>query len=966
MDNKIISSTQLIEIKEQAKNKAIVKEYNDLNNSLIQLTQKVAEHHEVSQLKNVDYQEEEKYDELNESLSLLNQSLVTSKKAEKIINHAMAVNELSQLMDVDSLDDNDEEEESLFDRQASKLASDAVDEFSQNDFQKMDTLDLDNTQIDTPNDLIEPIQDKVKKQEFTGFNLSSVNRIVFRPDVDEFRDKLKNDRLVHKEVETINQQTQNIAREKAQTKASTGFNFASGKKVILNAAVVDEFRNKFGNDSLVHEEVQANDQEILKKIVKNVQTGALTGFNFASGKRVILNPAVVDEFRNKFENEKDETTEATDQQIEENKKDNVEIKVSEVKSFTGFNLASGKNINLNTASVNKFKEIFEKDTMEVDNEEQIADCQIEVNKENTKRKFEEIQELSVEGNVTKKPKRTVSSPNLNIRSFRNVSKIKRSEDISFDFDTPEKSVLQEQQKQQGNDIKTEDKSTPSRTSTVFNAKKLLQSSFAPSFSSSPFVNASKLRKKKLEFNNELVDHNSTLKNDSISNDLMDKENVNDLKCSTSKTPFRRNFKLQNNDDINAAVFSPIPSSSSDANSIKTWPKNNCDEFATPQSSKGKRKLNRRKSELNLSGIKEKIEVDDFTHSDVFHLCIFEDTFNVRDDLKQKRKIAFEEQSTYIENKPSEDKRPMTGTLFMMKQSKNRQSIYEHFKVDKLLEKRIHSTPFDDSIYYIFTNSIHYNLFNNTIFLTFGDNVKCILDSYSCITYKQIKNGFLSSLGVDASLLHEKWFENAYKMIFYKLAQMENAFANVNKFDVLTIENILLQLKYRYDREIDRAERPALRKICEKDEQPLRRIVLKVMNINYCLEDGYELELSDGWYKLKAIVDACMAEALARAKISIGSKLLITNMELFNVYSGFHPLDAPDSVRLKIHGNSTRLANINSKLGFTKNPSPFRVSLNSISPNGGKIGHIRVVVVHVYSNLFVEIRDNKKGWFKSKI
>ena len=65
---------------------------------------------------------------------------------------------------------------------------------------------------------------------------------------------------------------------------------------------------------------------------------------------------------------------------------------------------------------------------------------------------------------------------------------------------------------------------------------------------------------------------------------------------------------------------------------------------------------------------------------------------------------------------------------------------------------------------------------------------------------------------------------------------------------------MLQLNYRYHREIDRVERSAIRKICEMDDIAAKRMILFVAQINRIGFDGIELELCDGWYSLPCIID----------------------------------------------------------------------------------------------------------------
>ena len=62
--------------------------------------------------------------------------------------------------------------------------------------------------------------------------------------------------------------------------------------------------------------------------------------------------------------------------------------------------------------------------------------------------------------------------------------------------------------------------------------------------------------------------------------------------------------------------------------------------------------------------------------------------------------------------------------------------------------------------------------------------------------------------------------------------------------------MLLQLRYRHDKEIEGQSRSALRKIYEKDDVPSKCLILVVADMKK-LENGSGifLELTDGWYSI---------------------------------------------------------------------------------------------------------------------
>lgn len=60
--------------------------------------------------------------------------------------------------------------------------------------------------------------------------------------------------------------------------------------------------------------------------------------------------------------------------------------------------------------------------------------------------------------------------------------------------------------------------------------------------------------------------------------------------------------------------------------------------------------------------------------------------------------------------------------------------------------------------------------------------------------------------------------------------------------MLTPDRVMKDLKYRYDREIDRSQRPAIRKILEKDDVSSKRMIL-------CISTISEVKLSIFYYCL---------------------------------------------------------------------------------------------------------------------
>ncbi|XP_006879697.1 PREDICTED: breast cancer type 2 susceptibility protein [Elephantulus edwardii] len=224
-------------------------------------------------------------------------------------------------------------------------------------------------------------------------------------------------------------------------------------------------------------------------------------------------------------------------------------------------------------------------------------------------------------------------------------------------------------------------------------------------------------------------------------------------------------------------------------------------------------------------------------------------------------------------------------------------------------------------------------------------------------------------GVDPKLISRDWVYNHYRWIVWKLAAMEVSFPQEFASRCLSPEGVLLQLKYRYDVEIDRSRRSAIRRILERDDTTAKTLVLCVSDILPLGAGGSEtasseasgvdpspgalLGLTDGWYMVRAQLDPPLAALLKIGRLAVGQKIVTHGAELVGTQEACAPLEAPESLRLKISANSTRPARWYAKLGFHSDPRPFPLPLPSLFSDGGIVGCVDVVVQRVYPVQWME-------------
>ncbi|KAJ7597455.1 hypothetical protein C8J56DRAFT_320264 [Mycena floridula] len=225
------------------------------------------------------------------------------------------------------------------------------------------------------------------------------------------------------------------------------------------------------------------------------------------------------------------------------------------------------------------------------------------------------------------------------------------------------------------------------------------------------------------------------------------------------------------------------------------------------------------------------------------------------------------------------------------------------------------------------------------------------------------------LNRSCTLATKTWVDNHWALILWKLAGMA-ALDPKSEQNELTRRwswpEMFNQLLYRYQRELSNGVRPPLRQIVAQDVPASCPMVLCVSDVIWpeMKKDNIdvypEIEVTDGWYRIRAQVDEPLARAIRKGKLRIGRKISVVDAKLSSERKEpAEILEAYNSVKLLLHGNGSHLAPWHAKLGFLK-PCPI-ATLHSVTPDGGIIPAIAITILQVFPIFHVEFieQDGKR-------
>ncbi|WCJ27983.1 hypothetical protein M5689_009694 [Euphorbia peplus] len=237
-------------------------------------------------------------------------------------------------------------------------------------------------------------------------------------------------------------------------------------------------------------------------------------------------------------------------------------------------------------------------------------------------------------------------------------------------------------------------------------------------------------------------------------------------------------------------------------------------------------------------------------------------------------------------------------------------------------------------------------------------------SLNCIGASALYDMMVQS-GASVQYASKEWVTNHYKWIVWKLACYERLKSHTR---FLTVSNVIEELKYRYEREVNHGHCSAIKRILEGDAQASSMLILCISELHNSYEQKTEtlaldgsghnitgkVELTDGWYSIDAILDVPLSKQLAAGKLFVGQKLRIWGAGLCGWAGPVSPLEvlASRTITLLLHINGTYRAHWADRLGFCKGVGP-PLAFRCIKSNGGNVPRTIVGVTRLYPVLFKE-------------
>ncbi|KAG7600807.1 unnamed protein product [Arabidopsis thaliana] len=232
----------------------------------------------------------------------------------------------------------------------------------------------------------------------------------------------------------------------------------------------------------------------------------------------------------------------------------------------------------------------------------------------------------------------------------------------------------------------------------------------------------------------------------------------------------------------------------------------------------------------------------------------------------------------------------------------------------------------------------------------------------------------------ASLQHasRKWVTNHYRWIVWKLACYDIYYPAKCRGNFLTITNVLEELKYRYEREVNHGHCSAIKRILSGDAPASSMMVLCISAINPRTDNGSQeahcsdncsnvkVELTDGWYSMNAALDVVLTKQLNAGKLFVGQKLRILGAGLSGWATPTSPLEAviSSTICLLLNINGTYRAHWADRLGFCKEIG-VPLAFNCIKCNGGPVPKTLAGITRIYPILYKERLGEKKSIVRSE-